>query len=157
MLTRIFSTVPMSLLAIFSSFYANASSLQDKSSSEPVSDPVVISVPASNTNGMFVVKVSSALGIENLKDSVFELYRNYEGGRFELVESLPRYSAISQVLSRQGRYGYKAVIHVDGPVGEKVYETAGVSYVDVAIRNYGLMQKSKPVKKSVSKFLSKAD
>ena len=124
--------------------------------SPKIADALSINVPEVNTNGMFVVKVSSTLDDTSLQNSVFELFRNFNGGRFERVESLPRYSSISQIVNKQGRYGYKAVIRVRNEMGNSVYTTNTVSYVNVQLRNYGLIEKSKPSDDDSPKLVSSA-
>lgn len=123
-------------------------------SNPKIADALSINVPEVNTNGMFVVKVSSTLDDTSLQNSVFELFRNFNGGRFERVDSLPRYSSISQIVKKQGRYGYKAVIRVQGDMGNSVYTTNTVSYVDVQLRNYGLIKKSNPSEADDSKLVT---
>ena len=142
-------------LALFSALLlpvtvSNATGL----SSPKIAEALSINVPEINTNGMFVVKVSSTLDDTSLQNSVFELFRNFNGGRFERVESLPRYSSISQIVKEQGRYGYKAVIRVQNDMGSSVYTTNTVSYVDVQLRNYGLIKKSKPNNTDNTKLIS---
>ena len=117
-------------------------------------DALSINVPEVNTNGMFVVKLSSTLDDVSLQNSVFELFRNFNGGLFERVESLPRYSSISQIVKKQGRYGYKAVVRVQSETGSSVYTTDTVSYVDVQLRNYGLIEKSQPSNENNGKLVS---
>lgn len=142
-------------LALFSALLlpVTVSNATGLSNSKAV-DALSINVPEINTNGMFVVKVSSTLDDTTLQNSVFELFRNFNGGHFERVESLPRYSSISQIVNKQGRYGYKAVIRVQNDIGSSVYTTNTVSYVDVQLRNYGLIEKSKPTEVDTSKLVT---
>ena len=153
MLIRVFLPV---VALIFAQLFTVTFSYASEFSAALEPKPLSLNVPEVNTNGMFVVKVSSELDASKLQHSVFELFRNFNGGRFERIESMPRYSSISQIVNKQGRYGYKAVLRVNGEYGSEVYETVSVSYIDVQLRNYGLMEKSKPTKKEVSKLLSQA-
>lgn len=150
LINALFTRLALFLALLLPISISNATGL----SNPKIVDALSINVPKVNTNGMFVVKVSSTLDDKSLQNSVFELFRNFNGGRFERVESLPRYSSISQIVKKQGRYGYKAVVRVQGDMGNSVYTTKTVSYVDVQLRNFGLIEKSQSSEVNNAKLIT---
>lgn len=88
-----------------------------------------LDVPIESEDATFVVAVDWAEAVE-LKDKHISLYRNFQGGEFELIATGQAIRALSQVVLKNGVYGYKfhwkdekqsiesetAFIEVDSPV-----------------------------------------
>lgn len=65
-----------------------------------------LNVPTSSDDATFVVEVNWH-SIETEHQKHIELYRNFEGGAFELIATGQSIQALSQVLLKNGVYGYK--------------------------------------------------
>ena len=72
-----------------------------------MSDGLAVSLPSESDNGAFVVKIIAEDSSEAASSPQIELYRNKDGGKYNLIASGPLFKSISQMLNRNGVYGYK--------------------------------------------------
>ncbi|WP_185906549.1 hypothetical protein [Teredinibacter haidensis] len=73
-------------------------------------EPVHLSAPTSSDDGSYVLRIqSSTSAFQSEKQGMqLEVYRNKDGGEFKRIMTGPRFSALSELVRENGRYGYKA-------------------------------------------------
>jgi len=70
-------------------------------------EQLVLSAPATSEDGSYILSLNSEVFTSRFINGKLELFRNRDGGEFELLVSVPLFKSISQLVSGTGVYGYK--------------------------------------------------
>ncbi len=97
-------------------------------------------MPEASIDGAFVIKIQPQRELD-LGQTHIELWRSFNGGKFELVSAHPHIHAVSQMLQRQGQYAYQARLITTLPDNSVRSELSDTAYIDVSLRYPSLAQK----------------
>lgn len=88
-----------------------------------------LDLPNQSINGTYVLKLDDA----DLKSDNIELYRSFNRGPFELIQTLPKFSAISESVSLSGEYGYRAKYVCGSGRSKTVVSESETAYIQVIL------------------------
>ncbi|MFT7558212.1 MAG: hypothetical protein ACI93R_000104 [Flavobacteriales bacterium] len=110
------------------SIYAQADSNLHSCQSLSIQGELNLQTPKNSTDGVFTIKLDSNAPA----NKAIELYRNFNGGEFTLIET-KKFNALSQTVYKQGKYGYRVELSCEKEGRKVVLSQSSHEYVDVEL------------------------